>query len=78
MTFDEIFNLTAGVCIYIYIVSSGGWGKKKLEPFTTGNPFLGTKLLGFSIGKGSGVLKGLSSPHFHVFSYASCVDLTQF
>ena len=30
-----------------------------LNPFTTGNPFLGTKLLGFSVGRGSGVLKGL-------------------
>ena len=27
--------------------------------FTTGNPFLGTKLLGFSVGRGSGALKGL-------------------
>ena len=27
-------------------------------PFTTGNPFLGTKLLGFSIGSGSGAPKG--------------------
>ena len=32
---------------------------RKLNPFTTGNPFLGTKLLGFSIGRGSGALKGL-------------------
>ena len=32
--------------------------KIKLNPFTTGNPFLGTKLLGFNIGRGSGVLKG--------------------
>ena len=31
-----------------------------LNPFTTGNPFLGTKLLGFSIGRGSGALKGLN------------------
>ena len=31
-----------------------------LNPFTTGNPFLGTKLLGFSIGRGSGAMKGLS------------------
>ena len=31
-----------------------------LNPFTTGNPFLGTKLLGFSIGRGSGALKGLT------------------
>ena len=30
-----------------------------LNPFTTGNPFLGTKLLGFSIGRGSGALEGL-------------------
>ena len=28
----------------------------------TGNPFLGTKLLGFSIGRGSGALKRLRSP----------------
>ena len=36
-----------------------------LNPFTTGNPFLnpflGTKLLGFSIGRGSGALKGLKN-----------------
>ena len=32
------------------------------NPFTTGNPFLGTKLLGSSIGRGSGALKGLSPP----------------
>ena len=32
-----------------------------LDPFTTRNPFLGTKLLGFSIGRGSGALKGLKS-----------------
>ena len=31
----------------------------ELNPLTTGNPFLGTKLLGFSIGRGSGALKGL-------------------
>ena len=30
-----------------------------VNPFTTGNPFLGTKLLAFSIGRGSGALKGL-------------------
>ena len=33
-----------------------------LNPFTTGNPFLETKLLGFSIGRGLGALKGLRSP----------------
>ena len=31
-----------------------------VNPFTTGNPFLGTKLLGFSIGRGSGALKGVN------------------
>ena len=31
-----------------------------LNPFTAGNPFLGTKLLGFCIGRGSGALKGLN------------------
>ena len=30
-----------------------------VNPFTTGNPFLATKLLGFSKGRGSGALKGL-------------------
>ena len=34
--------------------------KLTVNPFTTGNPFLGTKLLRFSIGRGSGALKGLS------------------
>ena len=37
-----------------------------VNPFTTGNPFLGTKLLGFSIGRGSGVPKGLSHPTLEV------------
>ena len=36
------------------------WKCGELDPFTTGNPFLGTKLLGFRIGRGSGALKGLS------------------
>ena len=36
----------------------------KLLSFTTGNPFLWTKLLGISIGRGSGALKGLSSHDF--------------
>ena len=38
-----------------------GWGGKGVNPFTTENPFLGTKLLGFSIGRGSGAPKGLKS-----------------
>ena len=32
-----------------------------INPFTTGNPFLGTKSLGFSIGRGLGARKGLKS-----------------
>ena len=39
-----------------------------LNPFTTGKPFLGTKLLGFSIGRGSGALKGLSFGAGSVFA----------
>ena len=65
------------VCSFFFRLSSGRWERTKLYPFTTGNPFLGTKLLAYSIGRGSGALKGLSSPHFHVFSYTSCVDLSQ-
>ena len=30
----------------------------RFNPFTTGNPFLGTKLLGFSMERGSGALQG--------------------
>ena len=44
----------------------GSTGEKKVilrlslfNPFTTGNPFLGTKSLGFSIGRDLGALKGL-------------------
>ena len=36
-----------------------------LNPFTTGNPFLGTQLLGFSIGRGSGALEGLTTERSH-------------
>ena len=43
--------------LYIYVYIPG----KHLNPFTTGNPFWGTKSLGFSIGRGSGALKGLIS-----------------
>ena len=32
----------------------------KLDPFTAGNPLLGTKLLGFSMGRGSGALKRIT------------------
>ena len=30
----------------------------QFNPSTTGNPFWGTKLLGFSVGRSSGALKG--------------------
>ena len=44
--------------------------------FTTGNPFWGTKTLGFSIGRGSGALKGLRltvtlAHHFWLTSLAN-------
>ena len=44
--------------LYFFFKSVFGRG---LNPFTTGHPFVGTKLLGFSIVRGSGALKGLSS-----------------
>ena len=37
---------------------------KGVNPFTTGNPFLGTKLLGFNIGRGSGALKGSTQAEY--------------
>ena len=46
------------VAVFFFSKSVFGRG---LNPFTTGNPFLGTKLLGFSVERGSGALKGLSS-----------------
>ena len=63
--------------VFVFVLSCGGWGKIDINLLTTGNPFLGTKLLEFSIGRGSGALKGLSSPHLHVFSCMSCVNLSQ-
>ena len=36
------------------------WRRGELNPFTTENPFLGKTILGFSIGRSSGALKGLS------------------
>ena len=36
------------------------FGAVCFNPFTTENPFLGTKLLGFNVGRGSGALKGLT------------------
>ena len=46
--------------VVLFFSSKRFLGGSCLKPFTTGNPFLGTKLLGFSIGRGSGALKGLS------------------
>ena len=43
------------------IVESARFGLSRgaLNPFTTGNPFLGTKLLAISIGRGWGLYKGV-------------------
>ena len=57
------------------------WGRQgpPFSLFTTGNPFLGTKLLGFSIERGSGALKGLtasaSQTYGVVLSYTARVDM---
>ena len=51
--------LLSGVAVYFF--SKSAFLGEVLTPFTTGNPFVGTKLLGFRIGRGSGALKGLSS-----------------
>ena len=59
----DVFSWLAGSWHLWFVVR---WGCRipdiptSLNPFTTGNPFLGTKLLGFSIGRGSGALKGLT------------------
>ena len=47
-----------------------------VNPFTTGNPFLGKKLLGFNIGRGSGALQGLRSPEIQFFFSFQKVLLT--
>ena len=39
--------------------------------------FLETSFIFFFCPPADGEKQSLSSPHFHVFSYASCVDLTQ-
>ena len=68
ITYFLVWICTAQILQNLFFFpSSGGWREIKLNPYTTGNPFSGTKLLGFRIGRGSGALKGLSSPHFHVF-----------
>ena len=63
--------------VFFFLHPPADGGKTKLNPFTTGNPFLGKKILGFSIWRGSGALTGLSSPHFDVLRYTSCVNFTQ-
>ena len=42
---------------FLFPPTSVAWDRG-LNPFTTGNPFLVTKLLGFRIGRGLGALKG--------------------
>ena len=56
--------MTRATMLEVYPISSSEMVSERQRaphnPFTTGNPFLGTKLLGFSIGRGSGALKGLT------------------
>ena len=47
--------------------------KGLLNPFTTGNPFLGTKLLRFSIGRGSGTVKGLTPQNRRKYAIFFCL-----
>ena len=47
--------------VAVLVFSKNRFFGRGLDPFTTGNPFLGTKILGFSIERGSGALKELSS-----------------
>ena len=44
-------------CVCGFIFNDRGLLK---TPFTPGNPFLGTNLLGFNVGRGSGVMKGFT------------------
>ena len=61
--------------LYIYI--STFFLVRRINPFTTRNPFLGTKLLGFSMGRGSGALKGLTCDFcfwFFCRAHKTCYD----
>ena len=49
----------ATVEVYLFLATFFSERRGLLNPFTTGNPFLGTKLLGFSIGRISGGSKGV-------------------
>ena len=48
------------VVVFSHLEPSLESSRYRLNPFPAGNPFLGTKLLGFSIGSGSGAVKGLT------------------
>ena len=58
---DGVLYPRSSNSFFLFPPTSVVWDRG-LNPFTTGNPFLGTKLLGFRIGRGVGALKGLSSP----------------
>ena len=61
----------------IYSLRRGYEGIPQLPTFSfaaTGKPFF---FFFFLSSGGWGKIKSFSSPHFRVFSYASCVDLTQ-
>ena len=42
--------------------------KREVNPVPTGNPFLGTKVLGLSIGRGSGASKGLTPSNYKSYT----------
>ena len=64
--FDD-FSRQVIIVLFDSIDSPQSSTQRNVNPFTTGNPFSGTKLLGFSIGRGSGALKGLTFSFLHCY-----------
>ena len=74
------FNGHGVVCLslfsYSQCYSRTRRGITLINPFTTGNPVLGTKLLGFRIGRGSGDPKGLTPLQLETrFLGGNCLEL---
>ena len=54
----SFLSTRATIKVYLFLAKMvSEWRARLLNPFTTGIPFLGTKLLRFSIGRGSGAPK---------------------
>ena len=72
MSVDEIliFDLTAGVYIFLYFIF--------IRKFCATTAVYSNFFFFFFYPPADGEKYSFSSPHFHVFSYASCVDLLQY